>query len=100
MEQLNARIEALTGIKPRFTAKYQLVDIPAHSAQPKEGKIDITMTLSNILEYFDMISSPLYAFIHTGTDLEAALERIKAETVDPFDDAKNGKFYVAEIFLE
>ena len=47
-----------------------------------------------------MISSPLYAFIHTGTDLEAALERIKAETVDPFDDAENGKFYVAEIFLE
>ena len=47
-----------------------------------------------------MISYPLYAFIHTGTDLEAALERIKAETVDPFDDTENGKFYVAEIFLE
>ena len=47
-----------------------------------------------------MILSPLYAFLQTGTDLEAALERIKAETVDPFDDAENGKFYVAKIFLE
>ena len=47
-----------------------------------------------------MILSPLYAFLHTGKDLEAALERIKAELVEPFDDDKNGKFHVAEIFLE
>ena len=40
----------------------------------------------------------MYAFLHTGTDLEAALEQIDVVTVDPFDGAKSSK--VAEIFLE
>ena len=51
-----------------------------------------------------MILSPLYAFLHTGTDLEAALdgllEEIEVEMVDPFDDDENGEFHVAEIILK
>ena len=52
-----------------------------------------------------MISLPfaLYAFLHSGTDLEAALnsllEQIEVETVNPFDNNKNGKFHIAGIFL-
>ena len=39
---------------------------------------------------YDYVS--MYAFLHSGTDLEAALEQIEVTTVDPFDDAKNGEF--------
>ena len=48
-----------------------------------------------------MISSSLYDFLHTGSDLEATLDSsLEDETVDLFDNDKNGKFHVAEIFLE
>ena len=45
---------------------------------------------------YDFIS--MYAFLHTGMDLEAALEQIDVATVDPFDGAESSE--VAKIFLE
>ena len=41
-----------------------------------------------------------YAFLHTGTDLKAALEQIEVEMVEPFNNAENGECQVAKIVLE